>query len=46
MIQGAREKLVREKIINPGVLVKPIHASTAYESSMNDWRYLAAAHLT
>ena len=43
MIQEARHKLVKEKILNPGVINKPIHASSAYETGTDDWRYLTAA---
>jgi len=43
MIQEARQKLVKEKILNPGVLTKPILASSAYETNTSDWRYLTAA---
>ena len=43
MIHEARKKLVKEKILNAGVINKPIHASSAYETATNDWRYLTAA---
>ncbi|MGZ8551783.1 MAG: asparagine synthase (glutamine-hydrolyzing) [Chitinophagaceae bacterium] len=43
MIQEARLKLVKEKILNPGVGIKPITGSSAYEANTNDWRYLTAA---
>jgi len=43
MIQEAREKLVREKILNPGVMTKPIQPADAYEANNTDWRYLSAA---
>ncbi len=43
MIKEARHKLVKEKILNSGVTNKPIHASSAYETSNDDWRYLTAA---
>lgn len=43
MIQEARKKLVREKILKPAVLIKPVQATSAYEANTNDWRYLAAA---
>ena len=42
MVQEARQKLVKEKILNPGVLTKPIQASSAYETNTSDWRYLTA----
>ena len=34
---------VNEKILKAGVINKPIHASSAYETATNDWRYLTAA---
>jgi asparagine synthase (glutamine-hydrolysing) len=43
MIQEARQKLVNEKILNPGIITKPIQGSSAYETNTNDWRYLTAA---
>jgi len=43
MIQEARQKLVKEKILNPGVITKPIQGSSAYETNTSDWRYLTAA---
>lgn len=43
MVQEARQKLVKEKILNPGVITKPIQASSAYETNTSDWRYLTAA---
>ncbi|MGZ8557524.1 MAG: asparagine synthase (glutamine-hydrolyzing) [Chitinophagaceae bacterium] len=43
MIHEARKKMVKEKILNAGVMNKPIHASSAYETDTNDWRYLTAA---
>lgn len=43
MIQEARQKLVKEKILNPGINAKPINASSAYETGNDDWRYLTAA---
>ncbi len=43
MIQEARQKLVKEKILNPGIITKPIAGSSAYEPNTNDWRYLTAA---
>ena len=45
MIREARHKLVKEKILNAGVINKTIHASSAYETATNDWRYLTAASL-
>ena len=43
MIQEARQKLVKEKILNPGIITKPIAGSSAYETNTNDWRYLTAS---
>jgi len=43
MIQEAREKLVREKILNHGVIAKPMQPADAYEANSTDWRYLSAA---
>ncbi len=43
MIQEARKKLVREKILTPGVIAKPIQPADAYEANNTDWRYLSAA---
>ncbi|HEV7737644.1 MAG TPA: asparagine synthase-related protein, partial [Chlamydiales bacterium] len=45
LIMEGREKLVREKILNPHVLDKPIAASSAYDPESYDWRYVAAAFL-
>lgn len=44
MIQEARQKLVREKILRPEINTKPIQASSAYEAETNDWKYLTAAY--
>jgi asparagine synthase (glutamine-hydrolysing) len=43
MIRDARNKLALERIIRPTSVDKPIHASSAYDSNNNDWRYLCAA---
>jgi asparagine synthase (glutamine-hydrolysing) len=43
MIQEARKKLVKEKILKAGVMSKPLQPAAAYEANTNDWRYLAAA---
>jgi asparagine synthase (glutamine-hydrolysing) len=43
MILEARKKLVREKILKPGVLIKPVQAASAYEPNAHDWRYLSVA---
>ena len=45
MIGEARLKLVNEKILNPGIIDKPVQSTGAYEKSVDDWRYLTAAHL-
>jgi hypothetical protein len=44
MIQEARLKLIKEKILNPRAGTKPIQESSAYDTNTNDWRYLTAAH--
>jgi asparagine synthase (glutamine-hydrolysing) len=43
MIQEARKKLVKEKILTPDVLAKPVQPAEAYEANSTDWRYLSAA---
>ena len=43
MIQEARKKLVKEKILKPDVMAKPVQPAAAYEANTNDWRYLSAA---
>jgi asparagine synthase (glutamine-hydrolysing) len=43
MIQEARKKLVKEKILTPDVLAKPVQPAEAYEANNTDWRYLSAA---
>ncbi len=43
MVMEARKKLVKEKILKPDILQKPVLATGAYESTPNDWRYLTAA---
>ena len=43
MIQEASKKLVREKVLKPGVLAKPLAPASAYEANGYDWRYLCAA---
>jgi asparagine synthase (glutamine-hydrolysing) len=45
LIMEGRKKLVREKILNPHVLDKPLTASNAYDPEAYDWRYVAAAAL-
>ena len=43
MILEARKKLVKEKILKPGVVAKPLAPASAYEANSYDWRYLCAA---
>ncbi|MGN6292270.1 MAG: asparagine synthase (glutamine-hydrolyzing) [Chitinophagaceae bacterium] len=43
MIKDAREKLVKEKILNASVLAKPLEPAEAYSKNNYDWRYLNAA---
>jgi asparagine synthase (glutamine-hydrolysing) len=43
MIHEAKQKLVNEKILKPGVMDKKIHPSGAYEKDNYDWRYLVSA---
>jgi asparagine synthase (glutamine-hydrolysing) len=43
MIQEARSKLVREKILKHEVLTKPLQPADAYQPNNTDWRYLSAA---
>ena len=43
MIRESRKKLVKEKILKPEVLAKPLQPAAAYEANSSDWRYLAAA---
>ncbi len=44
-IQAAKSTLVKEKILNPKVLDKPIEPKSAHEADNFDWRYLSAASL-
>lgn len=44
MIQEARQKLIKEKIVKPEINAKPIHASSAYDTDTDDWKYLTAAY--
>ncbi len=44
-INDAKRKLVKEKILRPQVLDKPIRASDSYEADNFDWRYLMVAML-
>ena len=43
MIHQAKQKLVREKILNPRVLDRPVIAGSSHGAGGNDWRYLTAA---
>jgi asparagine synthase (glutamine-hydrolysing) len=42
-VQAAREKMVREKILRPQVLQRPISALPSHSAGNYDWRYLSAA---
>lgn len=42
-IHEARKKLVNEKILNYGLLQKPITSMSSHEADNFDWRYLSAA---
>ena len=44
MIQEARQKLIKEKILKAETNTKPIHASSAYDTDTDDWKYLTAAY--
>ena len=43
MIQEARRKMVKEKILKPSILDRPVAANSSHEGNNYDWRYLAAA---
>ncbi|MEI9807168.1 MAG: asparagine synthase (glutamine-hydrolyzing) [Bacteroidota bacterium] len=43
MIHESRKKLVKEKILNPAVLKRPVTASGSHDGISYDWRYLASA---
>ena len=43
MIVTAREKLVREKVLQPSILKTPIVPMAAHDANNFDWRYLCAA---
>jgi asparagine synthase (glutamine-hydrolysing) len=43
MIQDARQKLIREKILLPSVSNAPIQPTAAYEADTDDWKYLSLA---
>jgi asparagine synthase (glutamine-hydrolysing) len=42
-VQAAREKMVKEKILRPQVLQKPVNALPSHAAGNYDWRYLSAA---
>ncbi|MES1215609.1 MAG: asparagine synthase-related protein, partial [Bacteroidota bacterium] len=41
-IQESKKKLVAEKILQPGIIDKPVAATAAYDTENYDWRYLTA----
>ncbi len=43
MIQEAKRKMVKAKILKPEVLDKPVAASGSHDADSYDWRYLSAA---
>jgi asparagine synthase (glutamine-hydrolysing) len=43
MIQEAKQKLVKEKILRESVLDKPVKPGEAHQANPYDWRYLSAA---
>ncbi|MBK5272523.1 MAG: asparagine synthase, partial [Bacteroidia bacterium] len=45
VIHDAKNKLVKEKILAPQALSKPVQASGSYEADNFDWRYLMTAML-
>ncbi|MDZ4793312.1 MAG: asparagine synthase (glutamine-hydrolyzing) [Bacteroidota bacterium] len=44
-IREARKKLVDEKVLNPGIMEKPVHSLAAHAADNYDWRYFSAASL-
>lgn len=44
-IRSAKEKLVAEKVLQPGVLTQSVQAHGAHEAGMYDWRYFSSALL-
>jgi len=44
-IQAAKQKLVKEKILRPEVLSKPVTPRAAHDTDNYDWRYLSSALL-
>jgi asparagine synthase (glutamine-hydrolysing) len=45
LIQNGKQKLVDEKILNPGVMEKTEPAKDAFAAGNYDWRYLSASLL-
>jgi len=43
LIHEARKKLVKEKVLKPGTVAKPLVPASAYEANTYDWRYLCAS---
>jgi asparagine synthase (glutamine-hydrolysing) len=43
MIHESRKKLVKEKILNPEVLKRPVVNAGSHQDISSDWRYLASA---
>jgi hypothetical protein len=44
MVMEAREKLIRENILEASVANVPVQATSAYETSTDDWKYLTLAY--
>lgn len=44
MIHESKKKLVKENILNPAVLNRPVITSGSHEGLHSDWRYLASAY--
>jgi asparagine synthase (glutamine-hydrolysing) len=44
MIHESRKKLVKEKILNPEMLKRPVVNAGSHEDISSDWRYLACAY--
>ncbi len=45
LIADAKQILVDEKILKPGVINKKIQAKPAHEAANYDWRYLSSSFL-
>jgi asparagine synthase (glutamine-hydrolysing) len=43
MIHEAKKKMVKEKILQQGVIDKPIRPHSAHAANSDDWKYLSAA---